>query len=631
MCGIAGFVKFSSDARVDPALLRAMATAMFHRGPDADGFHERGRVGFAFRRLAIIDRAGSNQPIHNEDRSISIVFNGEIYNFQDLRAQLLAKGHRFTTAGDTETIVHGYEEWGARGICERLNGMFAFALHDTKRDLVVLGRDRMGIKPVHLLRAADGIGFASEIKSLLVDPNVSRTLDPRAFVEFVALGYVPAPHTIYRGIEKLPPGHLATISTSGLTIERYADVEFDPSTTDGERAAEDVKRLFQHAVSSQLVSEVPLGCFLSGGIDSSAVALGMVEAQGSAIDAVTVGFDDSRFDERDAAHTVARALGIAPREEVVHPDPSVLDALAFHYDEPHADPSNVPTYLLCQAARRHVTVALSGDGGDEMFGGYRRYAFDVLENRARALLPRALRRGVIGPLGRAWPKADTLPRPLRFKATLVNLGLDPVDAYCRSVARIKPEDVEEFVDPDLLRATDGWRAVERFRAIDDRRKLTDPLLRARALDVETWLPDDCLVKVDRASMAHSLEVRVPFLDGPLVEYAARLHPRLLMRGREGKVLLKRVLRGRLPDSILDRRKHGFDLPVRAWLTGPLARELDALCAPASPLRGLFDLGTLARYVQQERSGTRDRTRELWTAVVFARFQARWPAARGGGG
>ncbi|MBK6941156.1 MAG: asparagine synthase (glutamine-hydrolyzing) [Planctomycetes bacterium] len=622
-------MKFSNADRVDPARLRAMATAMFHRGPDADGFHELGRVGFAFRRLAIIDRVGSNQPIHNEDRSVSIVFNGEIYNFIELRAQLIAKGHRFTTAGDTETIVHGYEEWGARGICERLNGMFAFALHDQKRDVIVLGRDRMGIKPLHLLRTHDGVAFASEIKSLLVDPAFTRRVDPRAFVEYVALGYVPGPHTIYAGIEKVLPGHFATITNSAVTIERYFDVAFDTTTTDAERARVDVHALLHDAVTSQLVSEVPLGCFLSGGIDSSAVALGMVEARGRSIDAVTVGFDDARFDEREAAHVVARALGIEPHEEVVHPDPSVLDALAFNYDEPHADPSIVPTFLLCQAARRHVTVALSGDGGDEMFGGYRRYAFDVLENRVRSLLPRALRRGVIGPLGRAWPKADTLPRPLRFKATLVNLGLDAVDAYCRSVARVKPEDVEEFVDPDLLRATDGWRAVDRFRAIDERRKLDDPLLRARALDVDTWLPDDCLVKVDRASMAHSLEVRVPFLDGPLVDYAARLHPRLLMRGREGKVLLKRVLRGRLPDETLDRRKHGFDLPVRAWLAGPLARELDALCAPSSPLRGYFDLGTLSRYLAEERRGSRDRTRELWTALVFARFHAKWIGSGGG--
>lgn len=619
MCGIAGIVQFDPDAPVRSVDLERMARAMVHRGPDADGFHRSAGVGFAFRRLSIIDLAGGDQPISNEDGTVTVVFNGEIYNFRDLRATLEAKGHVFTTHSDTETLVHGYEEWGERGLCERLRGMFAFAIHDAARRRVVLGRDRLGIKPLHLAEIDGGIAFASELKSLHALDGFVRDVDPRALLDVLVLGYVPAPRSIWRRVEKLPPGHFAVVEGGRVELSRYWEAPFVERPIGMDEAADRIRALLDDAVRVRLVSEVPLGCFLSGGVDSSAVVAAMVDALGTSIDAVTVGFEDARFDERGAARSVAAHLGITPHEEVVESDPSVLDDVAKTFDEPHADPSDLPTWLLCRATRRHVTVALSGDGGDERFGGYRRYAFDRFENRIRAIVPGPLRRLLFGPLGGVLPKGDRLPRPLRAKTLVSNLARDPVEAYFRSVARIAPEEAERLLAPDLLRECDGWRTVERFREIDARRGLKDPLFRIRALDLETWLPDDILAKVDRASMAHSLEARVPILDHPLVEFASSLPSDLLIRGGRTKAVFKHALRRTIPDEILDRPKQGFDLPVAAWLDGPLRSELDALVHPGSPLEGTLDLARARTLLDEHRGGRRNRLAELWTILTLGRW------------
>lgn len=619
MCGIAGIVQYDAEAPVRRADLERMAAAMSHRGPDADGFHAGPGVGFAFRRLSIIDVAGGDQPISNEDGSVTIVFNGEIYNFVELRELLVAKGHVFRTRSDTETLVHGYEEWGVRGLCERLRGMFAFAIHDAPRRRVVFGRDRLGIKPLHLAEVDGGLAFASELKSIHALPGFERDLDPRSLLDALVLGYVPAPRAIWRRAQKLPPGHFAVVEAGRLSITRYWDAPFVEQPIGLEAAATRLRELLHEAVRIRLVSEVPLGCFLSGGVDSSAVVAAMVDQLGTSIDAVTVGFEDARFDERGAARSVASHLGITPHEEVVVADPSVLDDVARTFDEPHGDPSDVPTWLLCRATRRHVTVALSGDGGDELFGGYRRYAFDRFENRIRSLVPGPLRRLLFGPLGDVLPKGDRLPRPLRAKTLVSNLARDPVDAYFRSVARIAPEEAERLLAPDLLSACDGWRTVERFREIDARRGLKDPLFRIRALDLETWLPDDILAKVDRSSMAHSLEARVPILDHHLVEFASSLPSDLLIRGGQTKFVFKHALRSTIPDHILDRPKQGFDLPVAAWLDGPLRDELDGLVHSGSPLEGTLDLSRARTLLDEHRQGRRDRLAELWTVLMLGRW------------
>jgi len=623
MCGIAGVVHFDSDMGVQRAELERMATAMVHRGPDSDGFHLLGSVGFAFRRLSIIDVKGGDQPISNEDGSVTVVFNGEIYNHESLRRELEAKGHKFKTHADTECIVHGYEEWGARGVCERLRGMFAFAIHDASRGRVVLGRDRMGIKPLHFRRTDSGVLFASELKSLLAADDSIRDVSPQALIDFVTLGYVPAPGSIFSAIEKLPPAHFLVIENGRLRQERYWDVSFEVDPVTLEDAAERVRELLHEAVGIRLMSEVPLGCFLSGGLDSSAVVAAMVRAAGTSVQAVTVGFEESAYDERASAARVADHLGIQPAVEVVHPDPAVLDRVHDAFDEPHADPSDVPTFLLCLAARRRVTVALSGDGGDELFAGYRRYAFDVLENRVRSLMPNAVRRAVLRPLGSALPKGDRLPRPLRAKTLIENLAREPLEAYLQSVSRVTPQEVEKLIHGDVLAAADGYRTIDLFRSIDERRGLDDPVLRIRAIDLETWLPDDILTKVDRASMAHSLEVRVPILDHHMVEFATTLPRKLLLSGTRGKLTFKAAMRGVFPDDIIDRTKQGFDLPVQSWMFGPLAQEVNGLAEDGSPLEDWFDLGRVRTLLDEHQAGRRNRATELWSLLSFARWRRRW--------
>jgi len=632
MCGIAGIIRYDQDAQVARGDLEDMARAMAHRGPDASGFLEAGPVGFAFQRLSIIDRQGGDQPIHNETGRISIVFNGEIYNFQQLREELSGRGHVFRTRSDTETILHGYEEWGARGVCERLVGMFAFAILDREegedgaKRRVILARDRLGIKPLHLASIEGGLLFASELKSLLALPSFPRRIDDRALLDYTALGYIPAPGTIFRGVEKVLPGQILTVEAGQVRREQYWRPSFEASITEPVEAGRRLLSLLDQAVECRLVAEVPLGCFLSGGLDSSAVVGSMAARLGSSVNAITVGFDEQAYDEREAASQVALHLGITPQIEEVRAEPGILDRVGETFDEPHADPSDVPTWLLCQAARRRVTVALSGDGGDELFGGYRRYVFDLAENRIRSLLPRAVRRGLFAPLATVLPKADWLPRPLRARTMVANLALDPVEAYFRSVSRVSPEEVLALIEPDRLRAAGDYRPLQRFLDLDRASGLEHPLLRIRSLDLATWLPDDILTKVDRSSMAHSLEVRVPLLDHRLVEFAARLHPDLLIRGSSGKQLFKQALRGRLPDAIIDRRKQGFDLPLATWFRTALSDELEGLSRPGSGLEGFFRRERAAELLREHLRGRRNRTAELWMLLCFARWRRRWAGA-----
>ena len=603
-----------------------MAGVIRHRGPDAEGFLEKPGAGFAFRRLSIIDRGGGDQPIFNESGRIGIVFNGEIYNFMELRKELVAKGHTFRTQADTESILHGYEEWGIRGVCERLRGMFAFAIHDLDRDRVVLARDRLGIKPLHLAEVDGEHWFASELKSFLSLGRFPREISTEALLDFATLGYVPAPRCIFRAVRKVLPGHLVRIEGGRVRHERYWSPPFGIVTREPQAAGARILELLDEAVCKRLVAEVPLGCFLSGGLDSSAVVASMVEQLGTSLNAVTVGFDVKEFDERDAAYRVAGHLGITPLVEEVRADPGALDRVSDCFDEPHADPSDVPTWLLCQAAKRHVTVALSGDGGDELFGGYRRYAFDLAENRIRSLIPGPVRRALFGPLGRFLPKADWLPRPLRAKTLVQNLALDPVEAYFRSVARVAPEEVARLIEPDRLAQAAGYLPLDHFKDLDRRHQLDHPLLRIRALDLQTWLPDDILTKVDRTSMAHSLEVRVPLLDHHLVEFAVGLDPDLLIRGATGKVVFKNSQRRRLPAETIDRRKQGFDLPVEAWFRGALFDELDRLVQAGSALQGTFRLERARELLAEHRSGRRNRQGELWMLLCFARWHDRFGAS-----
>jgi asparagine synthase (glutamine-hydrolysing) len=617
VCGIAGIFDHDREALVDPAALAAMAQSLRHRGPDGEGFRRGPGYGLAHRRLAIVDVAGSPQPMADVRGRVFVVFNGEIYNYRELRAELERDGHEFATSGDTEVLLNGWRAWG-EALPTRLRGMFAFALVDEDKHLLFAARDRLGKKPLHYVEHAGCVAFASEIKALLAGlPRFDRALDPEAVAQFLCLRYVPDPGCIFRGVRKLPPGCSLVASGGKVRVQRYWHLSFaTPSGTPAEELEALVLTTLDDAVRMRLIGEVPLGAFLSGGVDSFAVVESMRRAAGDVV-ACTMGFDDPSFDEREEARAAAAHCGARLHEDVVH-DADLEDLSWFvdTFDEPFADSSAIPTYHLSRLARRHVTVALSGDGGDECFAGYRRYKFDVLENAIRRALPAAVWRG----LGSVYPKADFLPRMLRYKRTLENLGRDPALAYARSVSASLPEQVMPLLrgapDVDPLAPV-----VAAYRAADG----DHPLSRAAAADFATYLPGDILTKVDRASMAVSLEVRAPFLDHVMVELAASIPPALrLARGRS-KAFLRRALARRLPAAALARRKRGFSVPLRRWMAGPLSAPLER-ALQGGPLCEVVDPPAALALLRQHRSGRSDHGELLWALFVLDRFLGRWGPA-----
>ncbi|MCC6669833.1 MAG: asparagine synthase (glutamine-hydrolyzing) [Planctomycetes bacterium] len=617
MCGIGGIFATRRDVPVDSGELAVMARALAHRGPDGQGVHTGPGFGLAHRRLAIVDLAQGAQPMDDGTGAVWVTFNGEIYNHLELRAELEAAGHRFRTRSDTEVLVHGWRAWG-EALPERLRGMFAFALVDTATHTLFLARDRLGKKPLHYLQLGDQLLFASELKGLLALPRVPRRVRPEALAWFYALRYVPDPHTAFAGIHKLPPAHSLVVRDGRLTLRRYWALSF-AHEAGGALADLETRalELLDDAVRVRLMGEVPLGAFLSGGVDSYAVVESMARATPGRVVACTIGFPDPAHDERAAARAAAAACRATLHEaEVGAADLLDQEWFASTFDEPFADESAVPTYHVSRLARSHVTVALSGDGGDEAFAGYRRYRFDRIENRVRGLLPRAL----WSVLGSVWPKADFLPRWLRGKRTLQNLALDPAEAYARSVSAALPEEVLPLLRPLGLPA--GFQplqpVLDAYRASDAR----EPLGRAAAADFATYLPGDILAKVDRASMAVSLEVRCPLLDHRVVEFAAALPARLKLLGGASKGFLRHALRGRLPATALRRRKQGFSPPLRRWLAGPLGTALEAALREGR-IRGYLDVDRLGRLLGRHRAGVADHTTLLWASLVLERFLRRW--------
>jgi asparagine synthase (glutamine-hydrolysing) len=602
-------------APVDAGVVRAMARALAHRGPDGEGFRSGPGYLLGHRRLAIVDIAGGDQPMADASGRVWVTFNGEIYNHLELRAQLEARGHRFATRCDTEVLVNGYREWGER-LPERLRGMFAFAIVDEERQLLFAARDRLGKKPFHYAVQGERLVFASELKAFAAVGDLPRAVCPRAIVRFLCLRYVPDPDTIFADIAKLPPGHSLTFAAGRLEVRPYWRLSFaEPSRAPAEELAERVRATLDEAVRLRLMGEVPLGAFLSGGVDSHAVTESMRRASPGKVVACTIGFEEAKFDERPWAREAAAACNAELHEEVVRPAEMIeQEWFADTFDEPFADDSAVPTWHVSRLARRHVTVALAGDGGDECFAGYRRYRFDVWENRARGLLPGAIWRT----LGGLYPKADFLPRWLRFKRTLQNLARPPAEAYARSVSGNLPENVLPLLREDL-------RAVEPdplapLRAAYARADGPDPLARAIATDFATYLPGDILTKVDRASMANSLEVRAPFLDHCLVELAASVPSALKLRGGQ-KGFLRAALRPRV-GAAADRRKQGFSTPLRQWFRGPLGEALRERLA-GGRLRDVVDVARVEAQLAQHRGGLADHGQWLWSLLVLGRFLDRW--------
>ncbi|MDK6078683.1 XrtA/PEP-CTERM system amidotransferase [Massilia varians] len=624
MCGIVGILDTRGARPIEREALRRMNESQHHRGPDEGELYLEPGLGMGHRRLSIIDIATGQQPFRSADGSMTLVFNGEIYNYRTLRDELVAQGHVFRTKSDTEVIMQAYQAWGEECV-HRLRGMFAFALFDRNKQLMFMARDHVGVKPMFYSLLPNGLFvFGSELKSIMSFPELSRELNPRAVEDYFAYGYVPEPNTIYHNAFKLSPGHCITlrIGDTQVSPRRYWDLPFNvqPKRPQQDIERELIERL-RECVGSQMESEVPLGAFLSGGVDSSAVVAMMAQQDDKPVQTCSIGFDHPDYDESIYANEVAQRYRTNHFSQIVDQDDyGLIDTLARLYDEPFADSSAIPTYRVCQLARQRVTVALSGDGGDENFAGYRRYRFAMAEQRVRDKLPLGLRKPVFGALGRLYPKADWAPRVLRAKTTFEALARDTVEGYFHGVSKMPDRMRDELFSEGFKRRLQGYSAIEVFRDHAANAPTEDPLSLIQYLDFKTWLPGDILTKVDRASMAHSLEVRVPLLDHTFVEWASNLPTDIKLGGGEGKYILKKSLEPHLSHDVLYRAKQGFSIPLAAWLRGPLSDKLRAAVRSPQLLdTGIFNADYLHTMAEQHIASTRDHSAALWQVLMFETF------------
>jgi asparagine synthase (glutamine-hydrolysing) len=632
MCGLVGFI--GSRSMPDPvAVIGRMNRTLHHRGPDQDGVFAdpAGRACLAHKRLSVVDLNNGRQPMTEKGGRFTLVFNGEIYNHAELKSQLTAKGHPIGTRSDTETLLYAYKEWGA-GCLPRLRGMFAFAVFDSRDGSVFLARDRLGIKPMYYAQHGEHLAFASECKAILEFPGMPREMDPQAVSDYFSLMYVPAPKSIFKAIRKLPAGHwLKGLPGSEPEIRPYWDLDFAPGDDvavagDYAAAMESVLSELDGAVASHMESDVPLGAFLSGGVDSAAVVGLMARHSAQPIKTNTIGFSHKAYDESAQAASTAAYFKTDHQDLRVEPHAvGILEKLAWFYDEPFADASMIPTYYVCEMARKRVTVALSGDGGDENFAGYRRYYFDRLENGVRARLPAALRAPLFGALGAVYPKADWLPQRFRAKTLLRNLSYPPVRGYFTSMSHFLPDMKRALFSGDLSASLRGYDSLSVFEAHWERCSSRDPLSRIQYLDFKTYLVDDILVKVDRASMAHALEVRVPVLDHKVVELAARLPSAWKLHGRAGKRIFKDALRPLLPAEVFARPKTGFSVPMGPWFRAELrGYAQDLLLGPQGlPGTGLFNRASVERLWKDHQSGLRDNAYPLFALLSFAMWHRKF--------
>jgi asparagine synthase (glutamine-hydrolysing) len=631
MCGITGIFDTRSGSAISHAVLQRMNDSQQHRGPDEGSLHLEPGLGFGHRRLSIIDIATGQQPLFNEDGSVVVVFNGEIYNYQSVMLELQQAGHVFKTKSDTEVIVHAWEQWGDKCV-DRFRGMFAFALWDRNKQTLFMARDRLGVKPMYYAVLDNGVLlFGSELKSLMAyqasggqGAQLRRDIDPLALEEYFALGYVAEPRTIFKQARKLPPAHTLVIRRGEPVGEprRYWDVRFtlDSPITEQEASEEFVRRL-QESVRLRMIAEVPLGAFLSGGVDSSAVVQAMAGLSTTPVNTCSIAFDDPAYNESEFAKMVADRYATNHRVETVKSDDfGLIDTLAKLYDEPYADSSAIPTYRVCQLARKHVTVALSGDGGDETFGGYRRYQLHMMEERMRAALPEGVRRPVFGLLGRLYPKADWAPRVLRAKTTFQGMARTSVEGYFHSMSQIREPLRSRLYSPSLRAQLGGYSAFDVFERHARRADTDDPLALIQYIDTHTYLVGDINTKVDRASMAHSLEVREPLMDHELVEWAATLPSSMKLQGRNGKAFFKKAMEPHLPNDVLYRPKMGFAVPLARWFRGPLKQRVRGALLQGPMLDGgWLNADVVRQLVTEHESGRHDHSTPLWSLLMFDAF------------
>lgn len=652
MCGITGFIHFSAEIAagsssnnatnssvVDQKLLAQMNQAQFHRGPDEGGEYIDEHVALGHRRLSIIDLSSGQQPMASDDGDYILIFNGEVYNFKETRVELEALGHKFHSHSDTEVILHAYMQWG-QACVEKLQGMFTFAIWNKSKQSLFIARDRLGIKPLFYAMIDGTLYFASELKSITLVPGLSKKIDVKAIEQYFALGYAAEPHTIYQGVAKLPPGYTLSINVGDTLpiIERYWDVSYAQQVEMTEETyLEEMVEQFKAAVDSHMNADVPLGSFLSGGVDSSAVVAMMSQLSNETADdnssvkpvtTCSIGFDVKDYNETDFARMVAKDYKTDHHEQIVASDDfELVDVLAGLYDEPYADSSAMPTYRVCQLAREQVTVCLSGDGADELLAGYRRYGLMMNEEKVRSILPYSVRKPVFGILGKLYPKLDWAPQFLRAKTTFQSLAMDTAEGYFHGVSLLNNSQRKALFSDELYQELNGYTALEVFREHERKFDGNDPLSLIQYLDIKTYLVGDILTKVDRASMAHSLEVRVPFLDHKFVEWTAKVPTALKIKNGCGKYILKKSMEPHLPHDVLYRKKMGFRVPLSDWFRGPLKQKLrDSLLSEQMTNSGLFNMKTIETWLDDHQSGRKEYSAPLWTLLMFSSFYKHAEAA-----
>jgi asparagine synthase (glutamine-hydrolysing) len=621
VCGICGFVTFHQPGTLAEDILRGMCTTLLHRGPDDEGYYFDNHAALGIRRLSIIDLVTGQQPIGNENRTLWVVFNGEIYNYRQLRKILEQRGHVFRTQSDTEVIVHAYEEYGDACV-SHLNGMFAFALWDKPRQRLLCARDHLGIKPLYYYSDGHSLVFGSELKALLAHPGVPTRMNPVALDLFLTLEYVPGPHTIYQDIHKLLPGHILAFERGNLTVHRYWNIPVEPVTSDEEACVEQLRDLIKDAVQMQLVSDVPLGAFLSGGIDSSSVVAYMSQASNEPVRTFSIGFADQSYNELADARLVANHFGCLHHEQVLEPDiTDLVERLVTHMDEPFGDFSIFPTYLVSKLAAQHVKVALSGDGGDELFGGYDTYVAEGLDGIYRRL-PHVLRTRLLPALiGRIPPRPVKKGLINKTKRFIEGAALDPALQHTRWMMFMNAMERDTLYTHDLTASLDGndvpAHLLAHFREAAGHSLLTQQ----QYVDLKTYLVDDILVKVDRMSMVASLETRVPLLDYRIVEFALNLPDRMKVHSGKTKRILRRAMAPILPDSVLKKSKQGFSIPIKHWLRQELRPMMMDLLAPDRiKHRGYFNPDTVSRWVKEHQEGRTNHSHRLWALMVFELWQ-----------
>jgi asparagine synthase (glutamine-hydrolysing) len=626
MCGISGIFSFNEQHVINEQLLKDMNNVQAHRGPNDQGYHIGKGIGLGHRRLSVIDLAGGHQPIYNEDETISVVFNGEIFNHHDIEKELKSKGHVFKTNSDTETIVHAWEEWGVDCV-HHFRGMFAFILWDDNKKELFVARDRLGIKPLHYSLLSDGsVIFGSELKVLRQHPLCSNEISPESIEDYLTFGYVPDPKTIFTNTYKLEAGHYLHLKQGELLTKLISTEYWDlPWQASEELSAKEIESelidRLKDAVNIRMEADVPLGSFLSGGVDSGAIVAMMSQLQGKTVTTCSIGFDVPEFNETDFAQLVADRYETNHNVETIdHEDFDLIDKLIDIYDEPYSDSSALPTYRVCELARKHVTVALSGDGGDELFAGYRRYRFHLAEQAIRDKIPTAIRKPIFGLLGKVYPKLDWAPQFLRAKTTFQSLAMTSSEAYLNSMSKLRKDERQTLYSTSFKEKLDGYSAEQVFEKALAGKSFDDPLKEIQYLDYKTWVTGDINTKVDRASMAHGLEVRVPILDHKLVEWAFKIPSKLNLKGSEGKAEFKRLLEPHVPHDNLYRKKMGFRIPLSEWLRGPLKEKMTKLLTSTEFQRtNIFEIKKINKMISEHVSNEKDHAASLWTLMMLGLF------------